>query len=331
MKIGIIGTGWVAGHHLDAFGKIDGVEVAAIAGRNEGRGRELAEPSGAKVYGEVLPMLERESLDAVAILLPPHLHGELEVVCSEHVGAVLVEKPVSQSMEAAERAHEAFKRAGTLVAVGYMNRYRRAVDVAREVFKADGDPGVMAHGWWITRMPPPMWWRSFEQSGGQFVEQCTHLVDLSRYVFGEIVEVSAWRTGGRMEGVAGFSVDDAMVVNARFASGALGSFCTGCYPLGGHAEGGGGIGLTFSARQHRMVMSGWNLEGTMHRGEDEVEGLPVDEDVFVRQNRAFVEAVRTGDRGLVRSDYGDAMKTLAVTLAANESARERGGAPVGVD
>ena len=123
----------------------------------------------------------------------------------------------------------------------------------------------MAHGWWITQMPPPPWWRAFDQSGGQFVEQCTHLVDICRYTMGDIEEVSAFATRGFISGVPDYSVDDGMVVNARFSSGALASFSTGCFPLGGHSESpGGGIGLHLSSRRHRIVISGWSLEGTVH-------------------------------------------------------------------
>ncbi len=50
MKIGIIGTGWVAGLHLDALRQIEDAEVVAIAGRNEARAKELAQPIGAKTY-----------------------------------------------------------------------------------------------------------------------------------------------------------------------------------------------------------------------------------------------------------------------------------------
>ena len=72
MKIGVIGTGWVAGLHLDALRQIEEAEVVAIAGRNETRAKELAHPMGAKTYSEPLSMLRTESLDAVFILLPPH-------------------------------------------------------------------------------------------------------------------------------------------------------------------------------------------------------------------------------------------------------------------
>ncbi|MGB0414228.1 MAG: Gfo/Idh/MocA family protein [Coraliomargarita sp.] len=327
MRIGIIGTGWVTEIHLAALKQIESAQVVAIAGRNQARARELAAPFGATAYESYLPMLERESLDAVFILLPPHLHGELERACAEHVGAVLLEKPIGLSLEAAQATHEQFQRAGTLVSVGYQNRYRAAVQQARAYF-SETNPGIMANGWWITEMPPPSWWRRMEQSGGQFVEQCTHLVDLSRYFMGEISEVSAYRTGGYMTEVPDYSVHDAMVVNVRYASGALGSFSTGCFPRGDHDD--IGICLNLSTRQHRVVFESWNFEGTVHDGSGKPEQLPTTPDAFVIQNQAFLDAVASKDDSGIRSTYQDAMRTLAVTLAANESAGNANGAPVRV-
>jgi predicted dehydrogenase len=327
MNIGIIGTGWVTEKHLVALKQIEAAEVVAIAGRNQDRAQELAQAFGAKTYENYLPMLEGEALDAVFILLPPHLHGDLERACAEHVGAVLIEKPIATSMEQAQAINETFKQAGTLVSVGYQNRYRASTQQARACFTSE-TPGILANGWWIEQMPPPPWWRRFEQSGGQFVEQCTHLVDLSRYLMGEITEVSAYRTGGFMSEVPDLNVDDAMVVNLRYASGALGSFCTGCFPLAGHTQ--NGICLNLSTRQNRVVFETWDFAGIIHSGDGEVAELPVTEDAFLLQNRAFLEAVAEKNCGKILSDYEDAMRTLAVTLAANESARERNGAPVAV-
>jgi predicted dehydrogenase len=167
-----------------------------------------------------------------------------------------------------------------------------------------------------------------EQSGGQFVEQCTHLVDLSRYFMGEITEVSAYRTSGFMKDVPDFNVDDAMVVNLRFASGALGSYCTGCFPLGGHTQ--AGISLNLSTSRNRVIFESWDFAGKIHSGESEIVDLPLDTDPFYTQNKAFLDAIATKDASLILSSYEDAMRTLAVTLAANESAREQNGAPVKV-
>jgi len=331
MKIGIVGTGWVADLHLNALKEIEGAEVIAIAGRNEARAKELAQPWSAKTYAKPLAMLENEALDAVFILLPPHLHGDLERACSEHVKGVLVEKPISQSLETAQTVNAYFKSAGTIVSVGYMNRYRQSVQRARALFAQDGNPGILANGWWTTQMPPPLWWRTFEHSGGQFSEQCTHLVDICRYTMGDIVEVSAYATRGFMNEVSDYSVDDAMVVNARFASGALASFSTGCFPLGGHSESpSGGIGLSLSSRNHRIALTGWSLEGTIHSGEDEQEAIPSEANIFVIQNKAFLDAVASNDPSGIQSNYEDGMKTLATTLAANESTRQQNGRPVKV-
>lgn len=325
MKIGIIGTGWVVEKHLGALNQIQDAEVVAIAGRNQARAGELAQSSGARTYESYLPMLEKESLDAVFILLPPHLHGELERACAEHVGAVLIEKPITTSLEQAQEIHGYFKQAGTLVSVGYQNRYRAPVQQARACFTADS-PGIMANGWWIEQMPPGPWWRRMEQSGGQFVEQCTHLVDLSRYLMGEVTEVSAYRTNGFMTEVPDFSVDDGMVVNLRFASGALGSYSTGCFPLGDYPQ--CGISLNLSTRRHRVVFETWDFAGKIFSGDGECNALPAGEDPFLLQARTFLDAVATKDTSAILSDYEDAMRTLAVTLAANESAREQDGAPV---
>jgi myo-inositol 2-dehydrogenase/D-chiro-inositol 1-dehydrogenase len=330
MRIGIIGTGFVTDLHLAALKEVKGAEVVAITGRNTAKAAELARPSQARVYDTWLPMLQQERLDVVYILLPPHLHGDLEKACAEHVKGVLVEKPITQSLETAHRCNEYFKKAGTIVSVAYMNRYRAGLAKAKQLFTKDG-AGLLANGYWVTKMPGPTWWRTFEQSGGQFSEQCTHLVDASRYILGEIVEVSAFRSVGNMPEVEGYSVDDAMVVNARFASGALGTFATGCFPLSDHPElPGGGIGLALCSRRHRVKFSGWHLDAAIHSPGEKRTEVPREANIFVEQSRAFLDAVRSGDASGIRSTYEDGMKTLAVTIAATESARNRQGAPVKV-
>lgn len=327
MKIGIVGTGWVTELHLAALKQIEQAEVVAIAGRNQARAQELAAPFQATTYADYLPMLERESLEAVFILLPPHLHGDLERACAEHVGAVLLEKPIGLAMEEVQQINQHFQRAGTLVSVGYQNRYRAAVQQARACF-TEASPAILANGWWISEMPSPSWWRRKEQSGGQLVEQCTHLVDLTRYLMGEITEVSAYRTGGFMTEVPDFNVDDGMVVNARFASGALGSFSTGCFPLGNHGD--SGISLNLTSRQHRVSFESWHFKGSLHDRSGSALPMAETADPFLLQNQAFLDAVAVNAPSGILSSYTDAMQTLAVTLAANESAHQQNGAPVQV-
>jgi len=327
MNIGIIGTGWVSTQHVEALNKIPEARVVGIAGRNTERAKELArmavggdEP---KVWDDGITMVRQANLDAVLVLLPPHLHGELEREIARHVPAALIEKPVGIDLATTEGIAEAFERAGTLVSAGYMNRYRKTTAKVRDLFSSPDHRPVLINGWWVNETPPPLWWRRKDQSGGQFVEQCTHLVDLARWVAGEVTEVSAFSTRGFITELPGFTVDDALTVNLRFASGALGSFTTGCFPLGNPSTGRGtdGVGMTFSSRTTQCTLTGWamDLDWKNNRGEGATQKS--DEDIFAVQNRAFLEAARTGNRALIHSSYPDAVRTLRVTLAAERSAQ----------
>lgn len=330
-RIGIVGTGWVADKHVEALAKVPEARIAAIAGRNAARVGELAAKaalSGPRPnpYSGWAEMLAAEDLDAVLILLPPHLHGDIEVACAGRVPALLIEKPVANALATAERALEAFEAAGTFAAAAYMNRCRRSVARARELFSGPGRAPVLVRGRWVTPMPPPAWWRDKALSGGQFVEQCTHLVDLARFVAGEVAEVSAFSATGFVDDAGDYATDDAMAVNLRFASGALGQFSTGCFPRPG-LDDDEGIGLEFRSRGLRCRLSGWGMALDSQAATGGVESIEPEADIFEAEDRLFLRAAAAGDPGLFPSSYADALETLRVTLAANESAAA-GGKPI---
>lgn len=305
------------GSQGDRAGRGNTVRAAELARKAEASGWQP------QVWDDPLVMLGKARLDAVLVLLPPHLHGDLERAIARSVPAALIEKPIATDLKTAEAAAEAFDKAGTLVSVGYMNRYRKTTAKVRELMAASAP--VTIHGWWITEMPPPLWWRSKEQSGGQFVEQCTHLVDLARWIGGEIAEVSAFTTRGFVDDVPEYGVDDALTANVRFASGALGNFTTGCFPQGTASTGRGvdGVGMTFTSRTTQCTLTGWSLDLEWRNNAGGGQSLASDEDIFVVQDSALVQAAATGNRTGILSSYADGVRTLAVTLAAEESARTR--------
>jgi predicted dehydrogenase len=325
LRVALIGTGWVADKHLRAIHSLPDVRVVAIGGRNAAATAELAARAEARAYGfdDIDQMLKSERLDAVFVLLPPHLHGELEARLADYVPAVLIEKPVANDLDVARRVHERFQKAGTLVSVGFMCRYRKSVARAREVLAGSTGQPILINGSWVGEMPPPPWWRNRAQSGGQFVEQCTHLVDLARYFNGAVDEVSACSARGFVSEHPGYSVDDAAVVNVRFACGAVGNFTTGCFVQPGYASA-LGVALTLQLRTLQIELRSWNMDLRILRREGEVEALPSPEpDIFAVQNAAFFEAIRKKDPDLIRSSYADALETLKVGLAAERSLEMR--------
>jgi predicted dehydrogenase len=324
MNIGFIGTGWVAAQHADAIKKIPDARITAVTSADMGQSRELAaRVGGAKPYENYRDLLAKEKLHAVFVMLPPHVHGEIEKACSEYVSAVFIEKPITNCIETAQKIQTYFKKAKTLVCVGYMSRYRFSVERAREIFSGPENKPVLVNGKWVGDIPGPKWWRNMAQSGGQFVEQCTHVVDTARYIVGDIKEVSAFSARGFVTDVADYTVDDAMIVNVRFASGAIGNFTTACHLRPG-MDAHQGTDLIISSRNIQFSQGSGGQDAVFDLRLGHHERFRLEADIFQVEDAAFLRAAAEKKPELIKSNYADAMKTLAVTLAANESAAAKG-------
>lgn len=314
----MIGSGF-AGKHVEALRNIDEVEVVAICSRNEAKARRICHGTYYE-FNHYRDMLRQEKLDAVYVCLPPHLHGDLEKVCSEYVQALMIEKPVTTTLAQGYDILDSFKKAGTIVSVGYMNRYRDNLMKAKVHFASH--PAVLINTGWCGELPPPYWWRRRELSGGQLTEQCTHFLDAIRYISGEFEEVSACANSGFVDDVEGFNVDDSMVMNFKLKNGAIGNAMTGCFS---HAHGGGELGLfldiaarnaVFRFTEHRMDLEVQHSSG-------HVEKTVSKEDALLLENKAFIKALKTGDQSGILSGYQDALETLKVSLAADLSIKEK--------
>jgi len=115
--------------------------------------------------------------------------------------------------------NEAIQRSGVIAAVGYNWRWLDITKKAKDILATT--PIAMAQGYWWGGMPGVSWWRQKHQSGGQVVEQTTHIFDLARYLLGEVTQVYALGYQGLLADVDNYSVEDASTVVLRFASGAI--------------------------------------------------------------------------------------------------------------
>ena len=125
-------------------------------------------------------MFDKEDLDAGYICTPPFAHGDQELAACERQIPIFVEKPIATQMETADQINRAIQENGIIASVGYPWRYQDNADHARSV--SAGQKIVGALGYWMGGMPGVAWWRVREQSGGQHVEQTTHIFDLCRYL-----------------------------------------------------------------------------------------------------------------------------------------------------
>ena len=151
-------------------------------------------------------------------------------------------------------------------------------------------------------------------SGGQIVEQTTHIYDMTRYLIGEPVEVFAVKRKGLMKDVENYNVEDASAVDIYFDNGVVGTIFSGCFVK----IAGGKVGIDFyfsdkfveyTEREKVVINYGNKIEEIY---EDSLKIIP-------KEDRTFIDAVKTKNSSSIKSTYEDAVKTLAFTFAANKS------------
>lgn len=313
LKVGFVGTGGITDRHIRALQEIDGVEVVGICGRSVEKAQALVAKFGLKAaaYDDYHKLFEQAALDAVYITVIPDAHGALELAALERGLALFVEKPLSADPDTAEEIGRAVAAKGVVTAVGYQWRYMNTTELAQQIVSTHKPQ--MALGYWLDVLPSPPWWSKQDQSGGQNIEQTTHVFDLARLLVGEIKHVYALgRNFSPPE--SGIDIDRVSVVTLEFAGGAVGTVSSTSL-LNSRYRGGLELfsdGLTLGLYYDQLLID----EG---RGNSRVE--PVTVDPFVREHRDFLEAV-AGGTNRVRCDYAEALRTHRVTQAAARSARE---------
>jgi myo-inositol 2-dehydrogenase/D-chiro-inositol 1-dehydrogenase len=315
IQIGFVGTGGIANTHFDALSQLPEAQPVAFCDIDSERAERAAARFGGRAYTDWRTMLDAESLDALYICLPPHGHDGVEIAAAERGIHLFVEKPVARDLDYARRVEEAIQKAGIICSVGYHFRYYGAIERAKE--RLHGLPVLMVKGAWDGGMPGVPWWRQHALSGGQLVEQTTHIFDLARYLVGEIVEVFTFsQNNPALLHHPNGDVNVADVVCLKFENGAVGVITD---TNGLHAP--GEVGLKVYTPE-RIVEVSWGrmVETEANRKEEYFSR----DNPYLRESEAFLEAIRTGDRSLIRSDYSDGVRTLAVTLAADEAGRREG-------
>ena len=333
LRIAVLGAGLIGRRHIDT---ILGVPHAATL-------VAVADPvarfdiGGVAWFTDAIEMLDQAKPEAVVIATPNALHaGQGEECCRRGIH-FLVEKPVTATLEEAERLVRAVDDSGVKTLVGHHRRYLPAVrEVRRRI--VDGELGalVAASVIWATRKPEPYFntaWRR-EPGGGPLLINAIHEIDLMRHLCGEVTAV----TGIAGHAQRGFAVEDSVAAAFEFAGGCLGTLTltdAGFSPW--TIEQGTRENPTFAF----TGQSAWRLIGSKaslelpvlrHWGPATPGDIgwdrPIQEhdlvventDPYVAQLEHFQRLVRLDEPPMV--SVRDGANTLAATLAVAQSARD---------
>ena len=167
-----------------------------------------------------------EDADGALIATPNHVHAENAIACAAAGKHVFVEKPIADTVEAAERMRSACAEAGVLLMVGHGFRRLGAARRAKELIGELGTVVLAEANFSLPGKLPPHAWRAqrTRNPGGPIMQLGIHHVDTLAYLLGPVA-----RTTGRFARVhTEAEIDDVGVVTLEFASGALGVL-TGSY------------------------------------------------------------------------------------------------------
>ena len=248
-----------------------------------------------------------KTIDAIWVTVPPSEHGAIEDCLLDSHIPFLVEKPLALDRQTADKIEKKIRDTNAIVAVGYN---LRALDTILQVRKTlEKHPVRMVVATWHGSTPSTDWWQHQNLSGGQVVEQATHLIDLARYLVGEATVKSSMSAQHNRPQYPDSDIADVNTALLQF-NGALGVFSTTCLLSGS------------SDVRLKLICEGLSIDITMAKvtydyGHERHE-LFTQTNSYLTQNRAFIDAVQKHDPSLVYSTYSDALKTHHVCMDISE-------------
>ncbi|MFD1149072.1 Gfo/Idh/MocA family protein [Saccharothrix hoggarensis] len=307
MRVALIGAGYIAGRHAAALTGL-GAEVVGHVGRTGVE--EAAARWGGRPYRTTADLLAREDVDAAWICVPPAAHGDIEHTLIEHGVPFYVEKPIGVDLDVPRRVAAGVRDRGLIAGAGY---YWRGMDVVPDLRRMLAEtPPHLVRAAWHGLVPPVPWWRVEAKSGGQVVEQATHLYDLARFLLGEADVLHAVARHVPLAPYPDLDVAAVSAATLAFDSGPLAVFTATCVL---HAT--VDAGIEFHCEGRKLTLTNKVLRREDADGSHEA---PVGRDPLVIADERFLAAVGSGDPSLLVCDYADALRTQELCCRVRETA-----------
>ncbi len=136
VRVGIIGTGWIAGSHIDVYKKLEDVEIVAGADLVPGKAEAFFKKygvEGVRCYESGHAMLEAEELDIVSICTYNCQHAPCTIDALEHGVNVMLEKPFTVTLDEAVEVMRAEKKSGKLLTIGFQPRMSANMQMIKKI------------------------------------------------------------------------------------------------------------------------------------------------------------------------------------------------------
>jgi predicted dehydrogenase len=223
IRIAVAGAGYIGQAHMGVAQRSETCTLSAIVDPAPAA-KAVASQAGVPLYKSLDELFKKDRPDGVVLATPNQLHVEHAMHCIAEDMPTLLEKPIAPTVKQAEALVRAVEETQAKVLIGHhrahspiMARAKQVIDKGRlgALVAVMGSAVFFKPDHYFADAP----WRR-EAGGGPILLNMIHEVHNLRILCGDIVAVQAFSSNA----TRGFSVEDTVAINLRFANGALGTF-----------------------------------------------------------------------------------------------------------
>lgn len=131
LRVGVVGVGHLGQHHARVYAELDECNLIGVADTDRQRGKEIAERHGTGYYEEYRALCDH--VDALSLAVPTEYHCEIGLECMRRGIHLLIEKPMSRTLEEADQLLEAARKHQIILQIGHTERFNAAVAKLAEI------------------------------------------------------------------------------------------------------------------------------------------------------------------------------------------------------
>jgi predicted dehydrogenase len=134
IRVGVVGVGYLGQFHAEKYSSLPDVDLIGVADTDQNRAGQVAQKLNTRAFADPMDFIDH--VDAVSIVVPTVLHHGIAKQFIEKTVHVLIEKPITATLEQADDLIALAAKKGVIIQVGHIERFNPAVTVVRSMVKA---------------------------------------------------------------------------------------------------------------------------------------------------------------------------------------------------
>ena len=131
IRVGVIGVGYLGKFHAEKYAAMENVRLAGVADIDRSRAEAVAAETNSRAFTDYRDLLNE--VDAVSIVVPTESHFEIGIEFLNHDVDVLIEKPMTTTLEQADRLIAVAESKGRILQIGHLERFNPAVLALKDI------------------------------------------------------------------------------------------------------------------------------------------------------------------------------------------------------